>query len=226
MDDRSQRLLEAAAEIESGATIFDALDEFLDGLDIWQRQAELDRVWLERPISHAEAKAAYPSLTDEFSLLQGDIVRSEAAFILGERRPGTYVVATATCDAVVKPKPRQKSILLLPVLPRTLASFEGRTDEKRGRSAETILNTLVTFGQRRLLYLPKLSDDQAPVLFNQISFQDLAVLAADQVPIVERVASMSLVGWRAFNLLVRALITRTGEEELGFRAAVTESRAA
>jgi hypothetical protein len=226
VDERSNRLLEAAAAIEGGATIFDALDDFLDGLDVDQRQAELDRVWLERPISHAEAKAAYPSLSDEFSLLQGDVIRTEAAFILGERRPGTYVVATATCDAVVKPKPRQKSILLLPVVSRTLATFDGRDDERRAQSAATILSTLVTFGQRRSLYLPRLPDDSGDVRFNQISFQDPGVLAADQVPIVERIASMSLIGWRAFNLLVRALITRTGEEELGFRAAVTLGRAA
>lgn len=51
-------------------------------------------------------------------------------------------------------------------------------------------------------------------------------MRSDLIPTVDRVASMSLVGWRAFNLLVRALITRTGEEEIGFRLAVDEARAA
>lgn len=87
MDSRTQRLVTTAGEIAaSGDTIFDALDDFLDGLDTAQRQAEVDRVWLETPIGHAEAQSAYPDVKDQFDILQGDVIRTEAAYILGRAR--------------------------------------------------------------------------------------------------------------------------------------------
>jgi hypothetical protein len=227
VDSRTERLVRAAAEIAaSGDTIFDAIDEFLDGLDAAGRQAEVDRVWLEAPIAHEEAQGAYPDLGDEFDVLQGDVIRTEAAYVLGRREPGPYVVASATCDTVVRPKPRRGSILLLPVVPRTLDDFPGGTADAKGRDAAATLARLMTFRGTRALYLPRLAGDTSEVLFNMISFQQLAVLDSAAIPTVQRVASMSLVGWRAFNILVRIVIGRAGDEEAGFRLAVSELRAA
>lgn len=227
VDSRTERLVRAASEIAaSGNTIFDALDEFLDGRDTAGRQAEVDRVWLEAPIAHAEAKDAYPDLSDEFDVLQGDVIRTEAAYILGRQESGPYVVASATCDTVVRPKPRRGSILLLPVVPRTLSEFSGQTTEAKERDAAATLARLMTFSGTAALYLPRLPDDQPDVLFNMISFQHFAVLESALIPTVQRVASMSLVGWRVVNVLVRTVIGRTGDEEAGFRLAVSEFRAA
>jgi hypothetical protein len=227
VDSRTDRLVRTAAEIAaSGETIFDALDEFLDGLDAAGRQSEVDRIWLEAPIAHAEAHGAYPDLGDEFDVLQGDVIRTDAAYILGRREPGPYVVASATCDTVVRPKPRRGSVLLLPVVPRTLEDFSGRTPEAKERDVAATLERLMTFRGTRALYLPRLPDDDPDVLFNMISFQHLAVLDSAVIPTVQRAASMSLVGWRAFNVLVRTVIGRTGDEEAGFRLAVSELRAA
>lgn len=227
MDDRDRRLLEAAARIGGGETIFDALDEYLDGLDTATRRARIDGMWLQLPVDHAEALAAYPELRDQFDILQGDIVRTDAAYLLGERAAGaTYVVASATCDSVVRPKPRQGTILLLPVVPFAEGDFAGKTADARERSMAELLERLLSFDTSRALYLPGLPGDPAEVLVNTISFKDVCTMASDLVPTVERVASMTLVGWRAFSLLVRSLITRTGDEELGFRAAVDEARAA
>jgi len=203
------------------------LDDYVDGLDLDERRARLDRVWLQAPVTHAEALAAYPELGDQFDILQGDVIRTDAAYLLGERRAeATYVVASATCDSVVRPRPRQGTILLLPVVPITERDFPARTPEKRQRAQDAMLEKLTGFKTTRALYLPVLYDDAPAVLFNTVSFKDLCVMSSEVVTTVHRVASMSLVGWRAFNLLVRALITRTGDEELGFRIAVNEARAA
>jgi hypothetical protein len=227
VDSRTERLLRAASEIAAaGETIFDALDEFLDDLDVDGRRTEVDRVWLEEPIANAEALSAYPDLGDEFDVLQGDVIRTDAAYILGRREPGPYVVASATCDTVVRPKPRRGSILLLPVVPRTLEDFSGRSHEAKERDVAATLERLMSFRGTRALYLPRLPDDEAGILFNMISFQNMAVLESAAIPTVQRAASMSLVGWRAFNVLVRTVIGRSGEEEAGFRLAVSERRAA
>jgi hypothetical protein len=228
VDERARRLIEAASEITaSGDSIFDALDEFLDGLDLQERKDSLDRVWLEPPIGLAEAQEAYPSLTDQFDVLQGDVVRTDAAYLLGSRRRlQAYVIASATCDAVVRPKPRQGTILLLPVQPRTLASFEGKNDESRQKAHDFMLGRLTSFDMTRWLYLPRLADDPPDVLFNAVSLGEVCVLDASLLVTVDRVASLSLVGWRAFNVLLRALIGRTGDEEAGFRTAVALRRAA
>lgn len=84
----------------------------------------------------------------------------------------------------------------------------------------------MTFRGTKALYLTRLPDDPPEVVFNTISFQHFAVLESTLVPTVRRVASMSLVGWRAFNVLLRTVIARTGDEEAGFRLAVAELRAA
>jgi hypothetical protein len=227
VDERDQRLIEAAADIEGAESIFDALDSYLDGLDMEERRARLDGVWLQAPVEHAEAKAAFPSLVDQFDILQGDVIRTDAAYLLGERRSQhAYVVGSATCDSVVRPKPRQNTILLLPVVPIVLSGFGAKTEEGRQRELDDVLDRLTRFATTRALYLPALPGDADDVVFNTISFKDLCVMEARLVPTVQRVASMSLVGWRAFNLLVRALITRTGDEEVGFRLAVHATRAA
>lgn len=167
MDDRDRALIAAAAGIDGGDSIFDALDDYFDGLDLAARRDRLDRVWLQAPIPHAEAKSAYPDLRDQFDILQGDVIRTDAAYLLGERQTqgGTSVLASASCDSVVRPKPRQGTILLLPVVPFTAADFKGGTEEKRRREHDGLLETLTAFNTTRSLYLPVLPGDRPDVLF-------------------------------------------------------------
>jgi hypothetical protein len=49
----------------------------------------------------AVASGAIESTEDRFSLLQGDIVSTDAAYLLGERLTGMkFVVASATCEVI------------------------------------------------------------------------------------------------------------------------------
>lgn len=153
------------------------------------------------------------------------MIRTEAAFVLGHRVAGAYVVASATCDAVIRPRPRRGSILLLPVVPRTIEGFDGKTPAAKAKVAGRRLEQLLTFRTTAALYLPPLIDDADDVVFNEIRFNHFAALESAQIPTVQRVHSMSLIGWRAFAALLRLVITRTGDEEVGFRLAVAERRA-
>ena len=138
---------------------------------------------------------------------------------------GAYVVASATCDAVIRPRPRRGSILLLPVVPRTIEGFDGTTPAAKANVAGRRLEQLLTFRTTGALYLPPLIDDGDDVVFNEIRFNHFAALESAQIPTVQRVHSMSLIGWRAFAALLRLVITRTGDEEVGFRLVVAERRA-
>lgn len=222
---RRRRLIEEAARLQGETdAIVGALDEYLAGLDPADRQREVNAVWLEPPITQGEAAAAYPPLSDHFDVLQGDVIRTEAAFVLGHRVAGAYVVASATCDAVIRPRPRRGSILLLPVVPRTIEGFDGKTPAAKANVAGRRLEQLLTFRTTGALYLPPLIDDADDVVFNEIRFNHFAALESAQIPTVQRVHSMSLIGWRAFAALLRLVITRTGDEEVGFRLAVAERR--
>jgi hypothetical protein len=224
---RRRRLIDEAARLQSETdAIVRALDEYLAGLDPAGRQREVNAVWLEPPITQAEALNAYPPLSDQFDVLQGDIVRTDAAFVLGQRIPGAYVVASATCDAVIRPRPRRGSILLLPIVPRTIDGFDGLSPAAKENAAERRLEQLLGFRTTGALYLPPLIDDSDDVLFNEIRFEHIAALESVQIPTVQRLHSMSLIGWRAFAGLLRLVITRTGDEEVGFRLAVAVRRAA
>jgi hypothetical protein len=58
---------------------------------------------VREPISYKEvlSKGLIDPQEDVFSLLQGDVVNTDAAFFLGERLVGLkYVVLNATCDLV------------------------------------------------------------------------------------------------------------------------------
>ena len=157
---RRRRLIEEAARLQRQTdAIIAALDEYLAGLDPADRQREVNAVWLEPPITRAEAVAAYPPLSDHFDVLQGDVIRTEAAFVLGHRVAGAYVVASATCDAVIRPRPRRGSILLLPVVPRTIEGFDGKTPAAKANVAGRRLEQLLTFRTTGALYLPPLIDD-------------------------------------------------------------------
>jgi hypothetical protein len=145
--------------------------------------------------------------------------------MLGQRVAGAYVVASATCDAVRRPRPGRGSILLLPVVPQSLEGFEGKTPGAKANAAEARRGQLLAFRTTGALYLPPLTDDADEVAFNEIRFNHFAVLESAQIPTVQRVHSMSLIGWRAFAALLRLVITRTGDDEVGFRLAVAQRRA-
>jgi hypothetical protein len=145
---------------------------------------------------------------DSFTLLQGDIVSTDAAYFLGERITGNkYAVATSTCDLV--PKRRQYAALLR-VQPI-------RNDDP---SAKQILTELLTFKSTQRMYLPRLPDDSPDVVGNALLFDGIVQIRLEDLLLATRHASLSLVGWRIFGSLVRSIMVRAGDSEIRMRSSI------
>ena len=163
------------------------------------------------PIEYAEALArgVIPVGEDPFVLLQGDIVRTDAAYHQGERQVGQlHLVANATCDLVPG---RREFATLLPILPV-------RRDQPK---VKEILGELLSFRSNRRMYLPPLSEN-LDILGNAIELDRLASIRLEALLLAERVASLSLIGWRVLGSHLRAFFTRAGGSEVEMRAAYTQ----
>lgn len=145
---------------------------------------------------------------DAFTLLQGDIVSTDAAYFLGERITGTkFAVASSTCDLV--PSRRQYAALLR-IQPL-------KTDEP---NTKNLLSQLLKFGSTQRMYLPPLPNDPAGVVGNVVLFDGIVQARLTNLLLATRHASLSLVGWRIFGSLVRMVMARTGESEVAMRSSV------
>jgi hypothetical protein len=95
---------------------------------------------------------------DPFTLLQGDIVASDAAYFLGERLTGIkFAIASSTCDLV--PNRRQYATLLR-LQPIT-------ADDP---NAKQIIGEMLKFTSTQRMYLPPLPKDGETVLANAVIF--------------------------------------------------------
>lgn len=145
---------------------------------------------------------------DSFTLLQGDIVSTDAAYFLGVRITGNkYAVATSTCDLV--PKRRQYAALLC-VQPIS----------KDDPSAGQVLSELLKFTSTKRMYLPRLPDDSPDVVGNALIFDGIAQIRLEDLLLATRHASLSLVGWRIFGSLVRSIMVRAGDSEIRMRSSI------
>lgn len=141
IDQLEQRL----APLSHGDEALVVLQEFLTSLGSWrERQKFLNTHLLCAPIRYAGVKARLPADPGPFFALQGDVVRTDTAFSLGERRRGvSYAIATSTCDLM--PSYGRETILLLPTVTVTMGS---ESDEKLRRE----LGNLVSFRPKRYFY--------------------------------------------------------------------------
>lgn len=175
-------------------------------LAIWNTSGAIVR----RPIESEEvATLGYDSPDDAFTMLQGDIVRSDSAFFLGERVVGRpkYAILNASCDLVAG---RSNYAALLRVLELR------RNDDK----AKEKLGTLLKFTRRDSMYLPVLPNDPADVIGNVIQFDGICQIRSADLLLAHRLASLSLVGWRIFASFARTVIARANPRESMIRAAV------
>lgn len=213
IDQLEQRL----APLSHGDDALVALQEFLTGLGPWrERQRFLNTHLLCAPIRYEGVKAQLAADPGSFFALQGDIIRTDAAFSLGERtQEASYAIATSTCDLM--PSYGRQTVLLLPVAPVTGG---GQGDENLRRQ----LGNVVSFRPKRYFYLPPLPDDDMHILFNIVHLDPFAQARKDDVAIAERRASMTLIGWRVFGALLRSLEVREGAEEVDIRRAGTKPR--
>ena len=107
------------------------------------------------PISYSDAVAsgAINADEDQFTMLQGDIVSTEAAYLMRERIVGSpmFAVLNSTCDLV--PGRREYASLL------RVVQVAGE-----GGALKSALHHLLSFRSRRDLYLPPLPDEDVPTL--------------------------------------------------------------
>jgi len=194
---------EAIRAVESFSSLLAGTKE---RLVIWNG----DNAIVRRPVEAGEVAAlGFDKPDDQFALLQGDIVRTDTAFFMGERITGLpkYAILNSSCDLVPG---RNSYVALLRILPL-------RRDEDKAREK---LGTLLKFTRRDSMYLPVLPDDPPDVVGNVIQFDGLCQIRTPELFLSNRLASLSLVGWRIFASFARAVIARANPREAIIRAAI------
>ena len=196
-----------------------AVQEFCKKLDGTQARIAL---WnainasVQPPIEPGTVTAlGFNTPDDAFVLLQGDVVRTESAFFLGERITGhpKYAVLNSSCDLV----PGRTSYSSL------LRILEIRRSDP---GAKANLGQLLKFTRRDSMYLPPLPDDHEEVIGNVIQFEGTYQIQTANLLLANRIASLSLVGWRIFASFARIVIARASEREVEIRSAVEKQKLA
>jgi hypothetical protein len=173
-----------------------------------------DNAMLRPPIQLSESAAlGFDSADDAFTLLQGDVVSTESAYFFGERVTGRprYAVLNSSCDLVPG---RSSCASLLRISPI----------RKGEQSAREKLGTLLKFSRRDSMYLPVIRDDDQDVVGNVIQFDGTCQIRLADLLLANRMASLSLVGWRIFASLARAVIARANPREASIRAAIEKTK--
>ena len=190
-----------------------AVQAFSTGLAGTKRRLE---VWnavnaiVRKPIDYSETSAlGFDTPDDQFSVLQGDIVQTEAAYFYGERIAGMpkFAVLNSSCDLVPGRTALASLLRILPI----------RRDEERAKEK---LGTLLKFSRRDSMYLPALPDDTEDVVGNVISFEGICQIRSSDLFLANRAASLSVVGWRIFASFARIVMARANPREVELRMAV------
>jgi hypothetical protein len=210
-----QELEARLRDLSHNTDALQVIQEFAAGLKKTKQRQEVFNApgaLILPPIRYEEAmkRNLVPAEEDAFALLQGDIIATEAAYFMGERLVGLrLLVANATCDLVPG---RRNYAALLPVQP----IYPGQTQEEQDRT-KRLLAELLTFKSTRRMYLPPLPGDPDDVIANAVEFDGIAQARLSDVLLAERIASLSLVGWRIFASHLRAILARAGESETRLR---------
>lgn len=175
-------------------------------LEVWNAANAIVR----KSIEYDETAAlGFDTPDDQFTVLQGDIVQTEAAYFYGERIAGMpkFAVLNSSCDLVPGRTVHASLLRILPI----------RKDEERAREK---LGTLLKFSRRDSMYLPVLPDDPEDVVGNVISFEGICQIRSSDLFLARRVASLSVVGWRIFASFTRTVMARANPREVELRMAV------
>jgi hypothetical protein len=186
------------------------IQEFADRLGKTKHRQKIfgvEGAIVRRPIDYQDmlVRGAIGSDEDPFTLLQGDIVSTDAAYFLGERITDTkFAIASSTCDLI--PSRRQYAALLRlqPI----------RADDP---NAKQLLSELLKFSSTKRMYLPPLPNDPHEVIGNAVVFDGIVQIRLEDLLMSTRHASLSLVGWRIFGSLVRSILVRAGAGEAEMR---------
>lgn len=175
-------------------------------LAVWNRTNAIVR----RPIEpETSAALGFNTNDDAFLVLQGDIVRTESAYFFGDRLIGNpkYAVLNSSCDLVPG---------------RTTFSSLLRMSEisREDPNVNAIVGQLLKFTRRDSMYIPPLPDDPNNVVANVIRFDGIAQIRTDDLQLGDRIASLSLVGWRIFASFVRTVVARANPREALIRSVI------
>lgn len=194
------------AALQEIRTFSDALKTTANRLSVFNADGALLRL----PITPQETQAlGFDNADDNFTLLQGDLVSTEAAYFMGERITSSpkYIVLNSSCDLV--PNRRKNAALLLVKEVRS-----GETD------ARAKLNLLLKFSRTDSMYLPAISRDHPDTLCNTIEFDGICQIRSSDLVLATRIASLSLVGWRMFASFSRTVLARANPRETQMRIAL------
>ena len=205
LEEKLRALSHSEDAIQEVQTFSSMLSGTKERLTIWNA----DDAILRRPIESGEVAAlGFDTPDDAFMMLQGDVIRSESAYFLGERVTGRpkYAILNSSCDLV----PGRSSYAAL------LRILELRRQEE---NAKEKLGTLLKFTRRDSMYLPVLPDDDPDVIGNVIQFDGICQIRTSELLLSHRLASLSLVGWRIFASFARTVIARANPREALIRSA-------
>lgn len=185
------------------------VQDALDGLKTGARLDILNGSLLRAPIYHEDVKGLLTEEPEYFAVLQGDVISTDAAYVMGMRRTDnpSYVIATSTCDAVIG---RQAMASLLEVVPVRC----GSAPEAR---IKTELSLLTRYKRNDYFYLPRIPGDDQDIYFNVAHLDYTAQCANDALALATRRASMTLLGWRVLGSLLRDVTVREAKGEAEMR---------
>ncbi len=206
LEQRLSELSHDASAIYEIQAFCNSLKGTLARLQIWNAANAIVRPPIEPALVH---ELGFNSQNDDFSLLQGDLVRTESAYFLGERITAQpkYAVLNSSCDLV---RGRAAYASLVRIL-------EVRSTHP---SAKSIIGELVKFTRRDSMYVPPLPDDSREVIGNVIQFDGICQIRMDDLLLASRIASLSLVGWRIFASFTRTVLARANPREVEIRTAI------
>lgn len=165
---------------------------------------------VRRPIEAEETVAlGFDQDEDQFALLQGDLVTTESAYFMGERVANSpkYIVLNSSCDLI----PNRRNFAAL------LRIQAVSSDQKDAKAA---LNLLLQFKRTDSIYLPALPFDAPNVLCNAVQFDGICQIRSEHLILADRIASLTLVGWRIFASFSRMVIARANPREQQMREAI------
>jgi len=164
----------------------------------------------EPPIFYQEVleKGLISKEEDPFSLLQGDIVSTDAAYFFGDRLLGMkFIIATSTCDLVEN---RRDNAILYRIEP--VANDYADVKSKIGE--------LLKFKSTKFMYLPRLKSDNKNIIANFVILDGIVQIRLNDLHLATRHASLGLTGWRIFGSLLKTVMARTSESEMKIRTLI------
>ena len=201
------------AQASKGDVAIEAIRRFSTALsNTGERVAvfNAENALVNKAIRQEDAQAlGFNHQDDCFVLLQGDIITAESAYYLGERVTGNpkYTVLSSSCDLV----PER----------RTCASLLRVTEIRKSEpDAGAKLNLLLQFKRTDSMYLPPLAVDGEDVICNAVQFDGICQIRSSELLLANRIASLSLVGWRIFSFFSRMVIGRSNPREGVIRSAI------